>query len=131
MQCPFCKETIADGALKCKHCGSMMNEASSSNKIQSNASSPKPDPGKFNPFALLFSTAYYAGYGKVGKAMLCAAIGFIPLTAIPVSIYMGVSANKELPIGQIPFSWGKAAGVAIFHSVLSLIVVSTLMGMQG
>lgn len=25
MQCPFCKETIQDGAIKCKHCSSMLN----------------------------------------------------------------------------------------------------------
>jgi len=25
MICPFCKETILDGAIKCKHCGSMLN----------------------------------------------------------------------------------------------------------
>lgn len=25
MNCPFCKETILDGAIKCKHCGSMLN----------------------------------------------------------------------------------------------------------
>lgn len=25
MQCPFCKEEIQEGALKCKHCGSMLN----------------------------------------------------------------------------------------------------------
>ena len=25
MTCPYCKETILDGALKCKHCGSMLN----------------------------------------------------------------------------------------------------------
>ena len=26
MQCPFCKETIIDGAIKCKHCGSMLTD---------------------------------------------------------------------------------------------------------
>ena len=25
MTCPFCKENILDGAIKCKHCGSMLN----------------------------------------------------------------------------------------------------------
>lgn len=25
MTCPYCKETILDGAIKCKHCGSMLN----------------------------------------------------------------------------------------------------------
>lgn len=24
MQCPFCKEDIQEGAMKCKHCGSML-----------------------------------------------------------------------------------------------------------
>jgi hypothetical protein len=24
MQCPFCKEEIKDGAIKCKHCGSIL-----------------------------------------------------------------------------------------------------------
>ena len=28
MICPFCKEEIKDGALKCKHCGSMLTDAS-------------------------------------------------------------------------------------------------------
>ena len=26
MQCPFCKEEILDGAIKCKHCDSMLNK---------------------------------------------------------------------------------------------------------
>jgi uncharacterized Zn finger protein (UPF0148 family) len=27
MECPFCKEEIKDGAIKCKHCGSMLGQA--------------------------------------------------------------------------------------------------------
>ncbi|APW66796.1 MAG: zinc ribbon domain-containing protein [Arcobacter sp.] len=29
MECPFCKEDIKDGAIKCKHCGSMLEEINS------------------------------------------------------------------------------------------------------
>ncbi len=29
MQCPFCKEEIQEGALKCKHCGSMIDNTTS------------------------------------------------------------------------------------------------------
>ena len=27
MECPYCKEEIQEGALKCKHCGSMLTPA--------------------------------------------------------------------------------------------------------
>jgi len=35
MQCPFCKEEIQDGAIKCKHCGSMLHSQQTANNIQS------------------------------------------------------------------------------------------------
>jgi hypothetical protein len=34
MICPYCKETILDGAIKCKHCGSMLNlDATNSSNV--------------------------------------------------------------------------------------------------
>lgn len=31
MQCPFCKEEIQEGAIKCKHCGSMLSNQGNAN----------------------------------------------------------------------------------------------------
>ncbi|WP_027188394.1 hypothetical protein [Desulfovibrio cuneatus] len=34
MICPFCKEEIMDGAVKCKHCSSMLDGVSSASTVQ-------------------------------------------------------------------------------------------------
>jgi len=72
----------------------------------------------FSWMGLLFGGAYYAGYGQLVKGIIMAVISFIPLTAIPVNIYAGLKARKQLPVGSQSFNWGAAVGVFIIPVVL-------------
>ena len=54
---------------------------------------------------------------------MLALIGFMPLTLIGVGIYAGLKANKELPVGNTAFSWPKAIGVSLLHSLFQIITV--------
>jgi hypothetical protein len=57
MQCPFCKEEIKDGAIKCKHCDSMLSEP-----IKTAASPPNPPP--HGPDVEITDEDYNAFIGK-------------------------------------------------------------------
>lgn len=74
---------------------------------------------KFNVLALFFAPAYYAGYGKVGKGVVFAIIGFLPITAIAVNIYAAFRANRDLPVKQVPFNWLFATLVLILSGCIS------------
>lgn len=60
---------------------------------------------------LFFGGAYYAGYGRLTKGLIMAILSFIPLTAIPVNIYAGLKAKKQLPIRKQGFEWPQAVFV--------------------
>lgn len=128
MQCPFCKETIQEGAIKCKHCGSILNSSSQANQPTpaGQQQNMQNQPGKFNWYAFFFNAAYYAGYGKVGKGIVLSIIGFIPLTMLCVGIYTGRNANRELSVGMSDFSWARAIGVAMFGVLITLIALSVI-----
>ncbi|BDQ38755.1 hypothetical protein SYK_31150 [Pseudodesulfovibrio nedwellii] len=72
----------------------------------------------FSWMGLLFGGAYYAGYGQLVKGLILAAISFTPLTAIPVNIYAGIKAKKQLPVGAQAFEWPKAVLVFFIPIVL-------------
>lgn len=48
MICPFCKEEIKDGAIKCKHCGSMLNTSVSQSLEDSKPDSPQDIINRLN-----------------------------------------------------------------------------------
>ena len=73
---------------------------------------------EFSWMGLLFGGAYYAGYGQFVKGLIMAVISFIPLTMIPVHIYAGIKAKKQLPVGGQPFKWAAAAVVFIIPVIL-------------
>ena len=97
-KCPFCGEDIAETAIKCKHCGSMLYSAApgaapaSAKMIQ--PSTPPKDP----VLMAVLSGCCIAGLGQIvvgqttkGVVCLVVAVGFGVLTA-------GVSAVITWPL---------------------------------
>lgn len=79
----------------------------------------------FNWLAFIFSYAYYAGYGRIPKALALAVAACIPIVFIGVPFYAGFKANTDLPVGEQPFSWPKAIllafiGASLFSGAMSL-----------
>lgn len=56
MLCPYCKEEVQAGAVKCKHCGSMLSEQQKGDKMQKASLSiqrPSAWMGKFNKLKII------------------------------------------------------------------------------
>ena len=75
MQCPFCKEEIQDGAIKCKHCQSMLN-GSSETKPLLNQIRPLGKWLMIGIFVLSISAFFFTNFsitvpivGKMGASM--------------------------------------------------------------
>ena len=81
---------------------------------------------KFNWIAFLFGSIYYAGYGKLNKAVICAIISFLPIIQIPVNIYLGKKANSELPVGKVPFKWMIAIPIAIVFTIYNFVIFNII-----
>ena len=67
---------------------------------------PNPLPSSpFNLMAFIFAPFYYIGYGQITKGILFFIGMLIPGVALIISVYTGFRANRELPVGKIPFNW--------------------------
>ncbi|GAB7023803.1 hypothetical protein [Salidesulfovibrio brasiliensis] len=81
----------------------------------------------FSWMGLLFGGAYYAGYGQLVKGLIMGAItGIFLLPGIFVHLYAGIKGKKDLPVGQQPFSWGKAIIAALVPGIVYAFLLAIL-----
>ncbi|MFI5295009.1 MAG: NINE protein [Thermodesulfovibrionales bacterium] len=96
MICPFCKEEIKDGALKCKHCGSMLADASQTTGAVSKSGKNKIAAGLF---AILLGGLgvhkFYLGRTGWGIIYLIFCWTFIPALAGIIEGILYLTASDE------------------------------------
>jgi hypothetical protein len=99
-------------------------------EIEETKSNSETEKKGFSWLALFFAPAYYAGYGKVGKGVFFAFLSAIPIINFIMYILAGFRARKELPIGQQPFSWGKAISIVFLQILLSIPLILFQLGQK-
>ena len=94
MQCPFCKEEILDGAIKCKHCGSMIGDA------------PRPRTSDQADFAALFGNAVLIWKENLADLVLLTLV-FMLVVWIPI-VNIGFIAGYARSVFRVARGQGKA-----------------------
>ena len=131
-RCPFCKEAIQAAAIKCKHCGEMLNRTGQSEKKWSSDSdvhSRKPPRGSSNGLAI---TSFVLGILAVITGI--AGIGFL-FAVIAVCLGPG---GRDSEHGALA-SWGIYLGwfviicfiIVVLFWILFFGGIAFLVGMSG
>jgi len=101
MQCPFCKEEVMAGAVKCKHCGSMIPPVSV----------PRETAG-VDDFGVLFGRAVEIWKGNLGDLVLLTLV-FMRVVWVPIA-NIGFIAGYTRSLLKVARGKGKAQVGDIF-----------------
>jgi len=117
MQCPYCKEEIIDGALKCKHCGS------------DTISLPADPVAGAADFGGMFNTTFTLWKENLGDLVILTLV-FLLLGLIPI-VNIGFTAGYTRALLKVSRGQGKAQVSDLFNAWdcfvnLFLFVLATL-----
>lgn len=114
--CFECKKEIGSTVDICPQCGT--NQIKLKKLIEkSNELQNLTFWNECSLYGFLFGSLYYAGYGKMQKAIVMLILSFIPLGIFAVAIYCGKNAKYELPIGLEEFKWGNVFIIIILSMI--------------
>ena len=102
MQCPYCKEEVIDGAVKCKHCGSYLNPAAT------------PQPADAADFGTMFNTAFALWKENLGDLVILTLV-FILICWIPI-VNIAFIAGYTRSLLKVARGQGKAKVGDLFNA---------------
>ncbi len=132
MKCPFCSEDILDGAIKCKHCGSMLTKEAPPLPYQNSSASGKGFPvpkeiRKWNWGAFLLTIIW-----GIGNKTYISLLTLIPIFGFIMAFVLGAKGsewawrNKEWEgvahFRRVQKKWARA-GLIVLLAVLVPAVV--------